>query len=46
MCPEPGLPVEGYVDDLFEDAEPQGAEEEYGDEDLWQNLITSAESEE
>ena len=34
MCPEPGLPVEGYVDDLFEDAEPQGAEEEYGDEGL------------
>ena len=46
MCPEPGPPVEGYVDDLFEDVEPQGAEEEYGDEELWQNLIASAESEE
>jgi len=46
MCAEPGPPVEGYVDDLFEDVDPQGAEEEYGDAELWQNLIAFAESEE
>ena len=28
MCAEPGPPLEGYVDELFEDIEPHGEEEE------------------
>ena len=46
MCPEPGPPVEGYVDEFFEDIEPQGEEEEYGDAELLANLEVHAESEE
>ena len=46
MCPEPGPPVEGYLDEHFEDVEPQGEEEEYEDAELWANLEVHAESEE
>ena len=46
MQAEPGPPVEGYVDEFFEDMQPQGEEEEFGDEELWENLLKAAECEE
>ena len=39
MAANPGPPVEGYEDAEFEDVEPKGAEEEYGDEEFWYDLL-------
>ena len=43
MAAAPGPVVEGYVDADFEDVEPQGPEEEYGDADLWYDLLNEVE---
>ena len=42
MSADPGEPVEGYVPAVFKDVAPRGAEEEYGDRELWQDLERAA----
>ena len=46
MLVDPGPPVEGYVDNLdFVDAQPQGEEEVFADEDLLADLVASEQEE-
>ena len=45
MSANPGPPVEGYEEKGFEDVQPEGAEEEFGDADLWYDLLKATENE-
>ena len=45
MSANPGPPVEGYEENGFEDVQPEGAEKELGDADLWYDLLKATENE-
>ena len=40
MTANPGPEVVGYQDDFFEDVQSRGAEEKFGDSELWNELLT------